>query len=123
MMGFAIAALLTTFFVYRKDKLDFSAMEDERLALKNGTPLKSQAKKCDSVTDSEDSWSCRSSSSIDKRRISIDDEKHQMSLRERGGSKIAWSLLSHPIPDSNLFHPSELNCPNCGYKIFDSSSV
>jgi hypothetical protein len=116
LLGFAIAALTSSFFVWRRNKVNFQEMEDERIAIKNGSGG-------GSVTDSEDPGSCKRPSSIEKRRLSFGDEKHHLGLRERGSSGIAWSLLSHPIPDSSLFHPSELSCPSCGYKLFDSSSV
>ncbi|RDL37716.1 MFS general substrate transporter [Venustampulla echinocandica] len=126
--GFAAAAFVVSLFAYRKDRVDMNALEASRVAEKNGeSPADlSKTTRGGSTLDIEQQERGahverparpglrRRATSV---AISADSRIERRSSGEDSqwmpSNPTPWSLLSHPIPSSDLF--PELACPRCGF--------
>jgi hypothetical protein len=142
--GFAAAAFGCSLFVWRKNKIDMHALEAQRVAAKSGKAAPGQDSgsgnnsvgngNVDQDLDVEAQRCC----SVDSRSLystNKDWEGHggqgsqtyegrstQPAYKSRwdgGDQSEVWGLSTHPIPQSWLFNPTELNCPHCGYSMLD----
>lgn len=122
--GFAAAAFVVSLFAYRKDRVDMNALEASRIAEKNGESPGNQFKTAggdierqDRATDVETAVRPGLRRRATSVAISADSRRECRSSGEESqwmpGKPTPWSLMSHPIPSSDLF--PELACPRCGY--------